>query len=153
MISCIHTVYASSSHNYYTLTLSILSYSSWNDTAVPNLCIFDANENTAAIFSKYVRQYNMKYRVFYMTNNDTTKCNILYFSSISSFIQQKNYWTNHLPINTLIFVANDGSCENGSSFCLYKKNEKVTFNINLDAVGRSHVHVDPRILLLAKISE
>ena len=35
----------------------------------------------------------------------------------------------------------------------YKKNKHLSFKINLESLSQSKVHIDPRVLLLAKPSE
>ena len=148
-------VHAASLHNYYTLTLSILSYTKWASSPVPNICVVE-DSRTATYFNSYIKQYGYNYRVTLVNTNDVLRsnCQIVYFSSVVSLTQQRNLILNSsLAENKLLFTENDSSCELGSSFCLYKKNEKVTFNINLDALTRARIHIDPRVLLLAKNSE
>ncbi|MFW2735488.1 YfiR family protein, partial [Acinetobacter baumannii] len=48
---------------------------------------------------------------------------------------------------------NNPESEVGSIFCLYNQNNYTTFKVNLDALSHSKVHIDPRVLLLAKNAE
>jgi len=148
-------VHATPLHNYYTLTLSILSYSKWASNQTPTLCVVEDN-HTATLFSHYIKHYGYNYRVNNVSVNDVLKsnCQIVYFSYAIAVNQQRTLILNSsLTTDTLIFTENDSNCELGSSFCLYKKTEKVTFSINLDALTRSRIHIDPRVLLLARNSE
>lgn len=148
-------VYATPLHNYYTLTLSILSYSKWSNNQIPTLCVVEDN-HTAVLFNTYIKQYSYNYRISNVTTNDLLKsnCQIVYLSSAMNIAQQRGLILNSsLTTNTLIFTENDSTCELGNSFCLYKKGEKVTFSINIDALTRARIHIDPRVLLLARNSE
>lgn len=150
------SVFAAPSHNFYTLTLSILSYSKWIDVKIPTLCIINDN-NAADAFASFSEKLNYNYRVINLSLplNEASKssCQAIYFSSNVTLVQQRNFISENHLANQLFFSINDSSCEVGSAFCLYKRNDQVTFNINLDALSRSRVHIDPRVLLLAKNSE
>ncbi|WP_041490718.1 YfiR family protein [Burkholderia cepacia] len=50
----------------------------------------------------------------------------------------------------LTIAEHDPSCTAGSMFCLTVESERVTFEINLDAVARSGVRVHPNVLNLAR---
>ncbi|WP_322023785.1 YfiR family protein [Burkholderia sp. BCC1977] len=50
----------------------------------------------------------------------------------------------------LTIAEHDPTCTAGSMFCLTVEGERVTFDINLDAVERSGVHVHPNVLNLAR---
>ena len=142
---------ATPSHNYYTLTLSILSYGRWDDNKNLNLCVIE-NENITKKFQSYVKQYGYFYKVKNLNRNEISKnsCQVLYFDSLHNFVQFKATNNICLPTNTLTFTEDELSCESGSSFCLYKKGSQPTFNTNLDALSRTNIHIDPRVLLLSK---
>jgi hypothetical protein len=50
----------------------------------------------------------------------------------------------------LTISEHNPSCTVGSMFCLNVDGERVTFEINLDAVARSGVRVHPNVLGLAR---
>jgi hypothetical protein len=50
----------------------------------------------------------------------------------------------------LTIAEHDESCTAGAMFCLAVDGERVTFDINLDAVARSGVRVHPNVLNLAR---
>ncbi|WP_396332865.1 YfiR family protein [Burkholderia anthina] len=50
----------------------------------------------------------------------------------------------------LTIAEHDMSCTAGAMFCLTVEGERVTFDINLDAVARSGVRVHPNVLNLAR---
>jgi hypothetical protein len=47
-------------------------------------------------------------------------------------------------------VENDPNCLSGMMFCLQMRGGALTFELNFDAVSRSRVRVDPRVLALAR---
>jgi hypothetical protein len=50
----------------------------------------------------------------------------------------------------LSMTDSDPQCVHGSMFCLRSVTGGVTFDLNIDAVSRSRVRVDPRVLALAR---
>lgn len=145
--------YASSSHNFYELALSILSYSKWSNTTRPTICVID-NSEAAAQFQVNIRQLAYDYQVQPINVRDFVKtdCHVVYFSTTSPQ-QQHNLIQSHPSRSLLSLSTNNPACEVGSIFCLYNKKTFSTFKVNLDALSDSKVHIDPRVLLLAKNTE
>lgn len=50
----------------------------------------------------------------------------------------------------LSLIDGDSQCLSGAMFCLRAASHGVTFDLNIDAVSRSLVRVDPRVLALAR---
>ncbi len=151
-ILCISPVYthAYSPHNLYMTTLSILSYVKWN-TPAPTLCVID-NANIANQFQQVNKQLKYQYSIesIRLENFQNANCNAIFFTNTSPSAQQQ--FLNKFSSNALLsFSTNNKDCEIGSAFCLdIKPNGDTSFKINLDALTRSRIHVDPRVLLLAK---
>ncbi|WP_423772596.1 YfiR family protein [Acinetobacter gerneri] len=140
-------LFAYTSHNIYTTTLSILSYVKWN-TTTPNLCVVD----TAAVANQF-QQVSKQLKYPYVISSiklesfTSNNCSAIFFSHTPIATQQQ--FLNRYSI--LSFSMNNKDCELGSAFCLVSKlNGDTSFKINLDALTRARVHVDPRVLLLAK---
>lgn len=55
------------------------------------------------------------------------------------------------PIVTI--DENDPPCRAGAMFCLHVASSSVAFELNLDAVSRSSVRIDPKVLLLSRRGE
>ncbi|MCH7337713.1 YfiR family protein [Acinetobacter sp. NIPH 2699] len=145
--------YATSNHSFYELALSILSYSKWSNTTRPTICVLD-NSEAAAQFQVNIRQLAYDYQVLPVNIKDFTKtdCHVVYFSTTSP--QQQHSLIQSYPSRSLLSLsANNPACEVGSIFCLYNKKNFSTFKVNLDALSDSKVHIDPRVLLLAKNAE
>lgn len=137
--------------SYFSLTLSILSYSKWNSIKTPTICIVENSEIT----EKFINYAKSEYKIIPIKLTEVTQmnCQVLYFQTQPSTEQQKILSHNTYSSQILIFTVNDSACESNSAFCLYEKNKRMRFNINLDVLSRSKVHIDPRILLLARTSE
>lgn len=135
------------------VTFSILSYANWkNGITTPNLCVID-NNNLANQFKATQQQNGYKYHIVAATLSglDKSSCNILFFSTLTPKTEQKILNSYSTP--PLSFSSNNTSCEIGSAFCLYRKNNRTSFKVNLSSLSETEVHVDPRVLLLAKSAE
>ncbi|OLV73054.1 YfiR/HmsC family protein, partial [Acinetobacter baumannii] len=81
--------YANSKHNFYVLTLSILSYSKWENVSTPTLCVID-NASITSTFQSYIQQLSYNYRVQTVNAKDFSKshCQAVYFSTTPPQQQQ-----------------------------------------------------------------
>ena len=145
--------YAISNHSFYELALTILSYSKWSNTTRPTICVID-NPDAALQFQTSIKQLSYDYQVQAVTAKDFTKteCHVAYFST--TIPQQQQSLIQAYPSRSLLSLStNNPDCEVGSIFCLYHKKTFSTFKVNLDALSYSKVHIDPRVLILAKNAE
>lgn len=78
--------YANSKHNFYVLTLSILSYSKWENVSTPTLCVID-NASITSTFQSYIQQLSYNYRVQTVNAKDFSKshCQAVYFSTTPEY--------------------------------------------------------------------
>ncbi|MGU7769199.1 YfiR family protein [Burkholderia sp. MR1-5-21] len=76
-------------------------------------------------------------------------CEVVYLGTLSDDERQqvRAAVAGH-PVLTI--AEHDPSCTAGSMFCLNVDGDRVTFDINLDAVARSGVRVHPNVLNLAR---
>ncbi|OTG80008.1 YfiR family protein [Acinetobacter sp. ANC 4648] len=144
---------ANSSHNFYVTTLSILSYAKFSNPN-PSFCVID-NPNIANQFTFFAQQNNYNL-ITHSINADelrSTYCDVVFFTSTPPNTQQQ-LLNKSLNKSILSFSTNNNECEIGSSFCLFtSKNGNTLFRVNLDSLAHSKIHIDPRVLLLAKSSE
>ncbi|WP_233888934.1 YfiR family protein [Paraburkholderia flagellata] len=76
-------------------------------------------------------------------------CDVVYLGDLSDAERQQiSAAVAGHPVLTI--AEHDPSCTAGSMFCLNVDGERVTFDINLDAVARSGVRVHPNVLNLAR---
>lgn len=144
---CSMNLFAYAPQNIYTTTLSILSYVKWNISS-PNLCVID-NPTAANQFQQINKQLKYQYTIssIKLDSVESSNCNAIFFTHTPIASQQQ--FLNRYSL--LSFSTNNKDCELGSAFCLISKvNGETSFKINLDALTRARVHVDPRVLLLAK---
>ncbi|WP_099092641.1 YfiR family protein [Acinetobacter larvae] len=149
------TSHAISTHDLYITTLSILSYAKWdsNTSSRPILCVVD-NPAIAQQFRQTIQQNKYNYQVSALSFEQLSRatCQAVFFSTLSAQ-EEQNAINNILKPPVLTFSSKNKQCEIGSAFCLYQHKQLTAFKVNLDSLGQSKVHVDPRVLLLAKTSE
>lgn len=148
---CISLSHATPASNIFNTTFSILSYAKW-ETNSPKLCVIN-NSGLIADFKRNAPTHS-NYRIQPISMNEiaNSHCQILFFSNLSAKDEQ-SILNNHVNFPALSISNNNIECENGSAFCLYRKNQGYAFKINMDSLTQSQVHIDPRVLLLAKSSE
>jgi hypothetical protein len=77
-------------------------------------------------------------------------CDVLYLGTMRVAARARLLAaTRGQPIVSII--ENDVQCRSGAMFCLVPS--RSTFRLNLDAVSRSQVHIDPRVLRIASDGE
>lgn len=145
--------YANSTHNIYLMTLSILSYVKWSP-ATPTLCVIE-DANATQQLNQSIRPQIDKVKIESINYNEieTNHCDAVLFSQSTPQLEQKLI-NKSLNRKILSFSRNNTDCEIGSVFCLYaSRNGNTLFKVNLDSLAKSRIHIDPRVLLLAKNSE
>lgn len=146
-----NTANSAQPQNTVSTIFSILSYVKWKSTT-PLICIIN-NPALTKQFTTNLNTYN-KYQVKTLSVNDLkrTQCDTIIFSTFTAKEEQLILNT-YVNFPALSISTNNTQCEEGSAFCLYRKNNQVSFKINLGSVNQTKVHIDPRVLLLAKDSE
>ena len=78
-----------------------------------------------------------------------SRFNCFYFRNYSPTFQME--LTEQYPSKALLLIAEQNTeCIIGSAFCLIIHNNDVRFAVNLDALSRSGVKVNPDVLMLAR---
>ena len=80
-----------------------------------------------------------------LPNAATTDCDVLYLGTLPAAQQRQMLQSvrNHSIVSIIEF---DPQCRSGAMFCLRARTSAVTFQLNIDAVSRSSVRIDPRVL-------
>jgi hypothetical protein len=129
----------------------IISYSRWPQAIQqPTLCIFGSSRYRNALSQKSDSLVSYRPVVIY-SNQDvqTAGCDAVYFGHESPEQQVELQNTPHAK--PLLFIAEQNAeCRIGSAFCLIFNTDKVTFSVNLDALSRSGIRVNPDVLMLAR---
>lgn len=84
-----------------------------------------------------------------MVENTAPVCDALYLGAMTDARRQK-ISADLAGRPVLVIAEEDFECEAGSMFCLNIRERQVSFRVNLDAVGRSGIHVHPGVLQLGR---
>jgi hypothetical protein len=125
----------------------IISYTHWPVlNGKPTLCIFSSSAYVSAL------SHGNVYAPVTVQNEQqalAAQCDVLYFGSETPERQQQII--NHFQSRPLLTLAEQNAeCIIGSAFCLQMLPQSVTFSVNLDALSRSGVRVNPDVLMLAR---
>ncbi|WP_332816837.1 YfiR family protein [Sphingopyxis sp.] len=72
-------------------------------------------------------------------------CDILFLGRMPvADRQQLIGWVRGRPVLTI--TDDDPACIYGAMFCLHSRAMKLSFSVNLDAIGRGPLRIDPRVL-------
>lgn len=129
----------------------IVSYTRWPAlNGKPRLCIFSSSAYVMAL--SHGESHARPFLPVTVENEQqalAAKCDALYFGSETPEHQQKII--NSFQNRPLLTIAEQNlECSFGSAFCLQMKSQRLTFAVNLDALSRSGVRVNPDVLMLAR---
>ena len=145
------SLFAAQNQSVPNIVYSILSYAKWSK-ASPSICIINNHELADKFLAAQTSFQNYKIINLNISNLKSTQCDSIVFSTFSSREEQQ-ILNSTVNFPSLSISTNNSQCEEGSAFCLYRKNQQLSFKINLESLSRSKVHIDPRVLLLAKQAE
>src|SRR3546814_9713160 len=75
----------------------------------------------------------------------TPDCDILFLGRMPvADRRQLIAWVRGRPVLTI--TDDDAACIYGAMFCLSSRSASLSFSVNLDAIGRGPLRVDPRVL-------
>lgn len=76
-------------------------------------------------------------------------CNALYLGNLDPDEMQR--WTTTVRGAPIVTIAeNDPACRSEAMFCLVFLEDAMAFQLNIDAVSRSGVRIDPRVLRMSQ---
>ncbi|WP_235218995.1 YfiR family protein [Sphingobium sp. C100] len=77
------------------------------------------------------------------------RCDALYIGRLDAALTRRLIMAAHgQPVVTI--AEDDPNCRNGAMFCLLFAPRTLSFQLSIDAVSRSAVRIDPRVLRLSK---
>lgn len=130
----------------------IVSYTRWPSlSGPPKLCILSSARYALAL-STAGGQDRLPYTPTLVHNAQdalAARCDGIYFG-IESPDWQLELITQYHNRALLLISEHNPECTIGSAFCLIIDNEQVRFSVNLDALARSGVRVNPDVLMLAR---
>ncbi|WP_336978371.1 YfiR family protein [Altererythrobacter fulvus] len=131
---------------------AILEYSRWPKRADPvRLCVIGQADNAEGL-EAIILPDGRQVAVRQLTRDAVAApaaCDAFYLGAMD--LAAMRQWTARargLPIVTI--AERDPQCRSEAMFCLVYKPAAVTFRLNIDAVARSGVRVDPRVLRMAE---
>lgn len=129
----------------------IVSYTRWPVlSGQPTLCIFASSHYVEALSSEGPDALPYLPVIIHDDREAlSANCNALYFGSESPTHQLKLSQAFHTrPL--LLIAEQNPQCLTGSAFCLIIDSARVRFSVNLDALSRSGIRVNPDVLMLAR---
>ncbi|HWT43218.1 MAG TPA: YfiR family protein, partial [Sphingopyxis sp.] len=79
----------------------------------------------------------------------TPECDILFLGRMPvADRRQLIAWVRGRPILTI--TDDDAACIYGAMFCLNSRAASLSFSVNLDAIGRGPLRIDPRVLRIGR---
>ena len=125
--------------NVRMMVSGIVSYTRWPGlSGPPKLCIFSSSRFSTAL------QENAATSLPYLPVIIHTQQEAM-ISGCNGF-----YFGNESPTFQMELTEQNTECIIGSAFCLIIHNNDVRFAVNLDALSRSGVKVNPDVLMLAR---
>ncbi|MXN77171.1 DUF4154 domain-containing protein [Burkholderia sp. 4701] len=134
------------------VVLGIVSFTRWPTTPVNlHLCVTGRTDYAHGLIDTLQAgstQLDVE-RVRFDDASLGMACDVVYLGTLSSDerMRVRAAVAGH-PVLTI--AEHDPTCTAGSMFCLNVDGERVTFDVNLDAVARSGVRVHPNVLSLAR---
>ncbi|HEY0623089.1 YfiR family protein [Sphingomonas sp.] len=127
----------------------MISYTRWpQPRAVVRLCVSGATAYTKG-FGRIGQ--NAGRQIFTQTvapGGATEGCDVLYFGTMADADRQR--MLRSIRDQPVLSIAEaDPSCRGGTIFCMRVLPDRVGFQLSIDAVSRSAVRIDPRVLRIA----
>jgi hypothetical protein len=133
----------------------IVSYTRWPAlSGQPKLCIY-ATSRYAQALSREDGHSELPYTPVIVRNDQealAATCDAIYFGTESP-AQQLELISQYQGRALLLISEQNPECVIGSAFCLIIEDDRVRFSVNLDALSRSGVRVNPDVLMLARNSK
>lgn len=131
----------------------IVSYTQWPSlTKPPKLCVYASSRYTSALSAVDEQNSSLPYiPEIVHTDQETLSatCDGIYFGAESP-AKQLELINKYQGRALLLISEQNAECVIGSAFCLIINDSKVRFSVNLDALSRSGVRVNPDVLMLAR---
>jgi len=142
------------SHEVAELILGIIHFSRWPDSVQHlQLCIVGETDHTDFLLNTELIVGNYEIESKWVDErhllNEVNTCQVLFFGHYD--IGQINDFYAHLYGSAVLTIDEQNEdCRVGGMFCLHDNQGKLSFKVNLDAVGRSQVRVHPGVLRIGQ---
>lgn len=131
---------------------AILEFTRWPvEKSVVQLCVIGAAQHAGQL-DEIVLSNGARIILFASAASGGTpppQCDALYIGRLDAMIERRVIaGARGLPVVTI--AENDPDCRSGAMFCLMFEPQALNFQLNIDAVSRSAVRIDPRVLRMSK---
>lgn len=132
------------------MVTSIISYSQWDNSPLTiRLCVTGTSTTAGRIASQRLRDgRNIVVTRIAPSAASPASCDAIYIGQMVT--PDRARLIGRLGNSTLTLTDADPNCEYGAAFCLHSTPQGLMFDLNIDAVARSRVRVDPRVLRLSR---
>ncbi len=163
LFCCLSFMFLQNTHassNANQMISGILSYITWDSHLNQiNFCVVDGtpkfiSKNIFSPPSPLIQPTNIKvfsYTFEQLIQTPSTSCNVFYFVQTSDNQQQQII--NSYPTKIVTISENNQDCSVGSSFCIYQSKNQYKFKVNLDALKKSQIRINSKVLLLSQQQE
>lgn len=133
------------------ITTAIVEYTRWPAPTNPiELCVVGSASHAGRLDGITVNQGTRVVRRAIAANaGAAANCDVLYFGRVDP-VAARQMIAGVRGRAVLTIAENDPQCRSQAMFCLLVGPAAVSFRLNLDAVSRSGVRVDPRVLRLSR---
>lgn len=130
----------------------ILEFTHWPDRPDPvRVCVAGIAVHAGEIASIRLTDGRAVRRVDLRVGDSgaVSGCDAVYLGTMTS--QQMRTWTAASRGNPIVTIAeSDPSCRSEAMFCLIYEPRFLSFRMSIDAIARSGVRIDPRVLRLSR---
>lgn len=129
---------------------SIVEYSRWpSEHQIVRLCVAGSSDH-AGRFDNQALSGGRQLRTVELAPGSVglERCDVAYLGRLSA-AEQRGIVAELQGKPVLTIAENDPACRTGSMICLLFEADEMSFRINLDAISRSQVRIDPRVLRMA----
>jgi hypothetical protein len=129
---------------------SIVEYSRWpQDRPAIRLCLAGPTEHTEGIAERpLARSRVLLPQAIATVAESLSECDVVYIGRMA--LEDQRQFTAAAQDRPILTIAeNDPACRSHAMVCLLFEADGLSFRINIDAISRSQVRIDPRVLRLS----
>lgn len=129
---------------------AILEFTHWpSPPPVVRLCVAGATRHAGRL-DRVVLSSGVPLRVSALAPNGLpAQCDALYFGGLD-LAASRRLIAGARDSAIVTIAEDDADCRSGAMFCLIFAPDALSFQLNIDAVSRSAVRIDPRVLRMSK---